>query len=579
MIQNSLRHSLKPSLLFSYKNLLFGLFFLICHQSIAQVKVEGYAYEDNNRGYLNLVKIKLSDSEGRTITEDVFSDLDGKFNLGQLPLNTDFQLFAEKEYYEPTQIKFSTKDKSNGEKLFLKVEMSRKPGYNFDITLTGPKSSEDFTAESLKGARVEVYNNTSEKEVLNIRDLDSPSFRLFMEKGNHYTILIRKKGFFNKRIEAYVNVRGCILCIDGINNVQPGVTDNLTQGFNKGMLLANIEMQPLRLNQTMRIENIYYDYDQSFIRKDAAKELEKVVTLLKTNPAISVELGSHTDSRGNNEYNLKLSAARAKAAVDYIVSKGIDSVRIKSKGYGESVLTNRCKDGVVCSEEEHQNNRRTELKIVGIGVDPLDDKTLVDILRAEKFDRDLEKLQNQQQIVVEDGENAQVKMEENERIQKLKDQSKQQLKEQILEMTESEVSQKWNFDKFPLDSVFRIKSYKLDGNDTYSEVKIYDFPKAYSGYTIEFQVNNNYIESDNAIFSRYDEVIVTKRSDNKYHYYVGNFLKPGNAEVILKEVVKPMFPGARILYFKNGFPNTIENVAPKPKPIPAKVPVKKKGKN
>ena len=90
-------------------------------------------------------------------------------------------------------------------------------------------------------------------------------------------------------------------------------------------------------------------------------------------------MGSHTDSRGNNEYNLELSENRAKAAVEYIIKNGISSNRIQSKGYGETVLTNRCKDGVVCSEADHQNNRRTELKILGIQKDPNDEKGIIDM--------------------------------------------------------------------------------------------------------------------------------------------------------------------------------------------------------
>ena len=83
----------------------------------------------------------------------------------------------------------------------------------------------------------------------------------------------------------------------------------------------------------MKIENIYYDYNQFFIRKEAGKELDKIVTLLKNNPGIQVELGSHTDSRGNDEYNLELSENRAKAAVEYIIKNGIDKNRILSKGF------------------------------------------------------------------------------------------------------------------------------------------------------------------------------------------------------------------------------------------------------
>lgn len=120
-----------------------------------------------------------------------------------------------------------------------------------------------------------------------------------------------------------------------------------------------------QVNQIFKLENIYYDFNKSEIRPDAATELEKVVTFLNDNPEITVELGSHTDARGSDKYNEKLSDRRAVAAVEYIISKGINAKRITAKGYGEQKLVNRCGNGVECTDEEHQQNRRTEIKITG----------------------------------------------------------------------------------------------------------------------------------------------------------------------------------------------------------------------
>ena len=112
------------------------------------------------------------------------------------------------------------------------------------------------------------------------------------------------------------------------------------------------------------IETIYYDFNKWFIRPDAEKELNKLVQVMKENP-VTVELGSHTDSRGSKEYNLDLSQKRAESAVRYIVLHGIDAARITAKGYGESQLINHCMDGIPCSPREHQANRRTEFKVTG----------------------------------------------------------------------------------------------------------------------------------------------------------------------------------------------------------------------
>ncbi|SMC80844.1 OmpA family protein [Pedobacter nyackensis] len=121
---------------------------------------------------------------------------------------------------------------------------------------------------------------------------------------------------------------------------------------------------PVVLNKEIRIENIYYDFDKWNIRPDAAIELNKLVEVLKENPTIWIVLGSHTDSRGNDAYNQALSQNRANSAVEYIIKRGIDKSRITAKGYGETRLLNRCGNGVKCTIEEHQLNRRTEFTIV-----------------------------------------------------------------------------------------------------------------------------------------------------------------------------------------------------------------------
>lgn len=130
------------------------------------------------------------------------------------------------------------------------------------------------------------------------------------------------------------------------------------------VLKQDLYLEQIELNKGIRLENIYYDFDKSAIRPDATTELDKVVKIMKDNPTIWIELGSHTDSRGNDQYNQWLSQSRANAAVQYIIDRGIAKNRISAKGYGESQLLNRCANGVKCTEAEHQLNRRTEFKIV-----------------------------------------------------------------------------------------------------------------------------------------------------------------------------------------------------------------------
>ncbi len=140
-----------------------------------------------------------------------------------------------------------------------------------------------------------------------------------------------------------------------------------TKDFDRNATLfvkLEICMDKADCGTAIKLENIHYDLDKYFIREDAKPELDRLVRFMKDNPGVKVEISSHTDSRGSAEYNRVLSDNRAKAAVDYLVSQGIDRSRLVGIGYGESKLLNHCSDGVKCSEEEHQLNRRTEMKVI-----------------------------------------------------------------------------------------------------------------------------------------------------------------------------------------------------------------------
>lgn len=123
-------------------------------------------------------------------------------------------------------------------------------------------------------------------------------------------------------------------------------------------------MEKADCGTAIRLNNIHYDLDKYFIRESAKPELNRLVQFMMDNPSVHVEVSSHTDSRGSDAYNNTLSQNRANAAVDYVVSQGIDRSRISGVGYGETRLLNGCSDDVPCTKEQHQENRRTEMKVV-----------------------------------------------------------------------------------------------------------------------------------------------------------------------------------------------------------------------
>ncbi|WP_048922354.1 OmpA family protein [Rufibacter radiotolerans] len=165
-------------------------------------------------------------------------------------------------------------------------------------------------------------------------------YKFGVQKGTTYNLVGDKYGFLTQ--SALVK----------IDTVKLADTTRVTLIFDKS-----------QKNQAIAMDNIYYDLDKWDIRPDAAKELDKLVQMLKDNPSIKIELGSHTDSREGLGYNQVLSERRAQSAVEYLVTQGISRNRLTWKGYGETVLVNGCADGVECTEDQHQQNRRTEFKI------------------------------------------------------------------------------------------------------------------------------------------------------------------------------------------------------------------------
>ena len=193
--------------------------------------------------------------------------------------------------------------------------------------------------QPIKGANVQL---TSGQTIVKAVTDQNGYFQFKLAEQSSYTLSAEKTGY-----------------------IKSGMANLSTVGLTKSTVLnKDLYLSEIVIGRAIRIDNIFYDFDKFNIRPDAALELDKLVATLNENPNIWIELGSHTDSRGNDAYNQKLSQNRANSAVAYIISKGIARERITAKGYGETVLVNQCKNGVKCSDEDHQQNRRTEFKIV-----------------------------------------------------------------------------------------------------------------------------------------------------------------------------------------------------------------------
>lgn len=171
------------------------------------------------------------------------------------------------------------------------------------------------------------------------------NFRVYPEE--HYDLISEKTDYFTVRKDFSTIGRTVdkSTLVDEVTNVT---------------FETKIMMERIVLEKAIVLNNIYYDLDKATIRDDAAIVLDSLVQIMNDNPEIYIELGSHTDARADDDYNLDLSRRRAQSAVRYIINQGIESARIVAKGYGETQLL--IKDAQ--TEEEHQQNRRTEFKVL-----------------------------------------------------------------------------------------------------------------------------------------------------------------------------------------------------------------------
>ncbi|UKN02645.1 OmpA family protein [Paracrocinitomix mangrovi] len=193
--------------------------------------------------------------------------------------------------------------------------------------------------DPVAGVTVEITRGSDGKVITMTSDKDG-KFEYQLDVEEEYHLLCTKIGCFTRTDK--VSTKG----------------KKYSENFYADFIVEEIE-----LNKPIVLEDIFYDFDRWNIRPDAATELDKLVKLLKDNPTIHIEMGSHCDARGKDHYNQVLSDKRALAAVRYLIYKGIAADRLSWKGYGETVPRNQCVNGVKCSEEQHQENRRTEFKV------------------------------------------------------------------------------------------------------------------------------------------------------------------------------------------------------------------------
>ncbi|MCH7397433.1 OmpA family protein [Belliella sp. DSM 107340] len=219
---------------------------------------------------------------------------------------------------------------------------------NVFLNVITKEKKDDGTEAILPQTRVAIYDSANKMTGGDFTNQNG-RVRFTLAPDQNFSMIASKSGYFSKSIT--YDTRG-----------KTPRQEDLIQEVTNITLDTTIVLDALILEKSIVLDNIYYDLDKADIRPDAADELDKLVTILKDNPTISIELSSHTDARATDAYNDALSQRRAESAVAYIVSKGIDAERLVAKGYGKRqlIIAN------ATTEEEHQVNRRTEFKVIEI---------------------------------------------------------------------------------------------------------------------------------------------------------------------------------------------------------------------
>ncbi len=279
-------------------------------------------------------------------TLDIAGNVGRIVNLGE-PANTpqdDFSFIVNEE--DKTGYFSSNRAGGKGDDdiyKFIQLEDIRE---DCEIVLTGIVTDKD-TAEVLPGTQVTLFdseNNIVETMVVG----PAANYSFIIECDKNY-FLRGDKEEFNSAEELLTT---------------PAVTETMNMPLKLDRTIKRAKIGE-DLGKILNLNPIYFNFDKYDIRYDASVELAKVIAVMKEYPTMKIDVRSHTDSRGNDSYNETLSDNRAKSTVKYIISKGIEASRLSGKGYGEKQPVNKCINGVPCSIEEHQLNRRSEFIILG----------------------------------------------------------------------------------------------------------------------------------------------------------------------------------------------------------------------
>lgn len=304
-----------------------------------------YFSSDGHPGYGMLDIFVVNRANGKTVVE----------NLGQ-PVNSPADDFGIHLFKADRGFFTSNREGGKGDDdiyTFVNEDPNLKV-VNYYLAGITYMTRRDSTREILPNTKVTLLDQEGEGMQEFVTGNDG-KFLFRVYENENYTLIGETDGFITKR-QPYTTV-GKSVPLESLKDLVTNIT-----------LDTILVLDRKEKGRTFVLNNIYFEYNESYIRADAAKELDKLVTLLNDNPDLKIEMGSHTDSVASDAYNIELSQRRAESTVSYLIKKGIDATRLEAKGYGESkpIARNTNPDGSD-NPTGRQRNRRTEFKILEIG--------------------------------------------------------------------------------------------------------------------------------------------------------------------------------------------------------------------
>ena len=314
------------------------------------------------------VQLYLTNEDGLVQGTDI-SAFNGKFEF-DVAFGNDYFVKATKDGYTICEDCDGTRTVKKNEltgKTVIEVELpicvGDEPEDKCQLYVTGTVLNKRFE-NALPGATVKIFNQCTGdiNEIVTSKD---GRYKFPVDTDCSYVLMGSKQNFRDGN--TIFNTRGK-KCDD------PDIETKIPLDFNSTIEDLLTSSMLIYEGQVIELEHIYFDLDKYYIRGDAVQDLENVYKLMLKYPKMTGEIGAHTDSRQTFKYNETLSDNRAKSAVAWLVSRGIDPSRLTWKGYGEYRLKNHCADDVPCTEYQHQRNRRVEFTVTSIDGDKLKSK-------------------------------------------------------------------------------------------------------------------------------------------------------------------------------------------------------------